>query len=154
MPDLIPWGRAGFAMDLVALAMLAVLPLQAWSIALVKRGRYRAHRRFQILLTTALLVVVVLFEIDVRLHGWRHQAQDSRYFPDVVLPLLWIHIAIATTTFVLVLVTLIHGLRRFGHDPRPGAASRLHKRLGWASVLGLVLTSVTGWAFYVLAFVC
>jgi putative membrane protein len=154
MPDLIPWGRAGFAMDLVALAMLAVLPLQAYSIALVKRGQYSAHRRWQIALSAALLVTVVLFEIDVRLHGWRHQAKDSPWYPGVVMPLLWVHIAIASLTFVLVLVTLSHGLRRFGRTPRPGPASRHHRRLGWATVLGLVLTSLTGWAFYALAFLC
>ena len=54
-------------------------------------------------------------------------------------PLIW------TTTLVL-------AWRRFANPPQPGVHSRLHKTLGWISTLDLVLTSVTGLAFYYVAF--
>ena len=54
-------------LDLVFLAMFAVLPVLGWSIAQVKyHRRYLLHKRVQLTLGAVLLVTVSAFEIDMR----------------------------------------------------------------------------------------
>lgn len=153
MPGLLPFSRASAMMDVVALAMVVVLPVLAWSILQARRGRYRRHKRTQIATVAALGVVVIAFEIDVRLGDWRSAAAPSRFYDSLVWPILAVHLVFAIGAAVLTVATLAAALRRFPVPPRPDAHSRTHRRLGWASTIALAGTAVTGWAFYVVAFV-
>src|SRR4051812_17307097 len=72
--------RATFMLDVVGLAMIAVLPLLGTSIYLVAyRQRYALHKRLQLTMGSILLVAVVLFELDMRINGWRDRAEPSPY---------------------------------------------------------------------------
>src|SRR4029079_9719706 len=72
--------RATFMLDVVVLAMLGVLPVLAWSIYfLARRRRYTLHKRVQLTLGIVLLVTVALFELDMRMNGWRERASVSPY---------------------------------------------------------------------------
>lgn len=152
--DLLPWGRASFMLDLVALAMLAIIPLQFWSIRLVRRKHYRLHQLVQLSTALVLFIAVILFEVDMRLNGWRHLAEDSRYYPELVEPLLLVHLVFAISTTLLLLATVIHGLSFFGWRPEPKPGSGRHRLLGWLTVADLTATAITGWTFYILAFLC
>ncbi|HEY5312321.1 MAG TPA: DUF420 domain-containing protein, partial [Pirellulales bacterium] len=68
--------RASIMLDVVFLAMFAIVPLLAWSIFEVKiRRRYALHKRVQLTLAGILLVAVFLFELDMRfVSGWRDRA--------------------------------------------------------------------------------
>ena len=109
--------RASLMLDVVLLAMFAVIPVLFWSIWLVKcRRNYTLHRRVQLLLGTALLVVVALFEIDVRVYGWTHRAAESRYYGSWVRPVLYVHLVFAISTTVLWILVTVRALRRDGRD--------------------------------------
>jgi len=96
MPGFLPFSRASFMMDVIALAMFAVIPVMAWSIYIVKyRGQYALHRKAQLSLGGLLLVTVTLFEVDVRLHGWRQNAEASPYYTTWLNPVLYVHLAFA-----------------------------------------------------------
>ena len=59
--------RASIMLDVVFLAMFAVVPLLGWSIHLVRNRRnYALHKRVQLTLGILLLVAVTLFELDMR----------------------------------------------------------------------------------------
>src|SRR5689334_17507582 len=67
--------RAPLMVDVVFTAMFAVVAVLTWSIYQVKiRRRYNVHKWTQITLGAILLFVVILFEIDIRLHGWEDRA--------------------------------------------------------------------------------
>ena len=68
--------RASLGMDVVLVGLLAVLPLLAWSVHLVRNRRnFAAHKRLQWVIATALLAAIVIFEIDVRLvSDWKLRA--------------------------------------------------------------------------------
>jgi hypothetical protein len=67
--------RASLTLDILAIAMLVVVVVLAWSIYQVKyRRRYRLHKWVQVGLGIVLLAAVALFEIDARLHGWEERA--------------------------------------------------------------------------------
>lgn len=148
--------RATFMLDFVFLAMFAVLPILAFSIRLVKKGRYEWHKRIQITLAIVLLVAVAAFEIDLNFitKDWRPLAKPSPYYESgLVDKVLWIHLAFAVPTPLLWIVVIVQALRKFPKPAAPSEHSRQHTRWAWTASAGMALTAVTGWTFYYLAFV-
>ena len=147
-------------LDVVVVALALVVPLLLVSLYLVKIARnYTAHRNLQILLGGLLLVTVGLFELDMRLQGgWQAilKNRDVQLSPErlsLVSQVLFVHLGFAVSTCILWTVTLIWAWRAYPNPPVPMSHSKTHKLLGWLSMLDITLTSVTGLAFYYLAFV-
>ncbi len=154
MPGFIPFSRASLMMDVVALAMFAVVPVLLWSIYIVAyRRRYELHRKTQLWLGGLLLVAVVLFELDVRLHGWRQNALASPYYANGLNPVLYVHLFFAVSTCLLWIYTIIGAIRRFPKPAAPGAYGSHHRRVAKVAAVGMCLTAVTGWTFYWMAFI-
>lgn len=141
-------------LDAIALAMFVVVPTMLWSIYLVKyRKKYELHRRIQLILAGGLLIVIVLFELDVRLHGWQQYAKASPYFDTWLFPFLYVHLAFAISTTVLWVVAIVGALRHFKPPIGPNAYSPRHKRIAKLAALDMCCTAVTGVTFHWLAFV-
>lgn len=148
--------RASLMLDLVVLAMIAVIPVLTWSIWLVKvRKNYELHKWVQVVLGVLLFVTVLLFEIDVRfITGWRDRAMPSPYYATgVVQRLLAIHLAFAVSTAILWPIVLVRALRNFASSPQPGLHSAWHKRWCTFAAADLTATAISGWFFYWVAFV-
>jgi hypothetical protein len=148
--------RATLMLDLLVVAMFVVMLVLTWSIYQVRyRRRYQLHKWTQITLASVLLITVVLFELDVRLHDWTGRAagQVGGEPAAVVWNALYIHLFFAVTTVVLWPVVIFLALRNFPNPPRPALHSRVHVPLGRLAAVDMMLTAVTGWVFYWLAFV-
>lgn len=148
-------------LDVVVCALVLVVPIVIFSLYLVKiRKNYAWHALVQTTLSIVLLLVVVAFEVDMRMHGgWEKIVNKVPDAPRVtgesleqVRTMLWVHLFFAVSTPVLWGITLILAWKRFGRPPVPGPHSPWHRRLGWLSTVDLVMTSVTGLGFYYLAF--
>lgn len=154
---------SSFMLDFVVVALVAIVPILLYSLYVVKFQRnYLLHRNLQLLLGVTLLVAVLAFEVDTQLvhGGWRNIVNKHPEAPRLtgealneVTTVLRIHLVFAITTPLLWGVTLVLAWRRFTFPPRPGTHSRLHKTLGWLSVVDIVATSVTGLWFYYMAFI-
>ncbi len=149
-------------LDVVVCALVLVVPVLVFSLYQVKvRRNYALHAAIQTTLAIVLLVVVVAFEVDMRLHGgWQQIINKNPQAPrltgealEQVRTMLWVHLVFAVSTPLLWLTTLVGAWKRFATPQQPGPHSRMHKTLGWLATLDLVLTSVTGLGFYYLAFV-
>lgn len=148
--------RASFMLDFVCVAMAVVIVVLAWSIWQVRRHRrYALHRRVQLGLTGLLLVVLTVFELDVRLHGWQERAagEIGGKASQLVLTSLSVHLFFAVTTLVLWVMVVVLAWRRFPNPPQPNSHSVFHRRWARLAAVDMLLTTVTGWVFYVLAFV-
>jgi putative membrane protein len=146
--------RASFMIDLVAVAMIGVVILLGLSIALVRyRKCYALHKRIQLALATALLLLVALFEAEMRIIGWRWRAESSPFYDTLVMPVLAIHIAFAASTLALWTKVIVSALLRFEHGPLPGPHSASHRFWGYLAAVDMLCTAVSGWGFYWLAFV-
>lgn len=148
--------RASFMLDFVFTAMFVVIAVMAWSIYLVRyRRQFQLHKWIQLALATVLLLAVCLFEIDMRLHGWEDRAAGEMggSASPQVWDALYLHLVFAISSAVLWPLVIIRAWKHFPVPPAPNAHSRSH--LFWArlAALDMVLTSVTGWVFYWLAFV-
>ncbi|MFO0978837.1 MAG: DUF420 domain-containing protein [Planctomycetaceae bacterium] len=151
-----------FMLDFVVCALVLVVPLLLLSLWLVKfRRQYLAHKRLQIVLGVVLLAAVTAFEVDVQLvHGGWEKIVSRQNLDEAALaakiasvrPWLLVHLVFAITTPFLWVATIVLALKRFGSNPMPGAHSKLHSLLGWASTIDITLTSVTGLLFYYVAF--
>jgi putative membrane protein len=102
-----------------------------------------------------LLFAVVVFEVDVRTHGWKERAagQLGGEPSSGVYTALYVHLVFAVTTVILWPVVIVRAIRNFPIPPAPAAHSAWHKRWAWVATAEMVLTSVTGWIFYWMAFV-
>ena len=142
--------------DVVCVAMFAVVLVLAWSIYQAKvRRRYWVHKWTQIALGVVLLIIVILFEIDIRLHGWEERAADklSGHPGSNVFWALYVHLVFAVSTVVLWPITIGFAVLNFGEPPTPGSHSRVHVPLARTAAADMVLTAITGWIFYWFAFV-
>ena len=150
----IPFSRASFSLDLVSIAMWLVVPTLLFSIYTVKyRRNYALHKTLQISIVIALLVAIIIFEIDMRIFGWKQYAEPSIYFDTILFPVFYTHLSISISTTILWTVTIIAALRKFPKPPSPNQHAKLHRVLGKLSALGMCLTAISGWIFYVIAFV-
>lgn len=149
-----------FMLDFVVTALVLVVPALLASLYLVKFKRnYVAHRNLQLALAGVLLVAVIAFEVDIRAHGGWREIVGARKLPlsaeqlETVKWTLYVHLVFAISTPLLWGTTIALALKRIPKPPAPCEHSRLHKTLGWLSVIDLVLTSATGLLFYYRAFI-
>jgi membrane-associated HD superfamily phosphohydrolase len=147
-------------LDFVVVALVLIVPILIFSLYTVKiRKNFLLHRNLQLLLGIVLLVAVALFEVDLRMQGgWQAVVNkgDPKLTPEkmtFVARLLYVHLVFAISTPVMWITTIGLALNRFSNPPQPGPHSRWHKTLGWLSTIDITLTSVTGLAFYYMAFV-
>ncbi len=154
--------RASLGMDVVLVGLIALLPVLAWSVSLVRRGAYAAHKRLQLFIAVALLAAIIVFEIDVRLiSDWKLRAaggvawggRPNPWWPAGVLVALGIHLVFAVSTLVLWVWVVWEALARFPSPPTPGNHGARHKVMARLAAADLLLTAVTGSVFYWLAFV-
>lgn len=146
--------RASIGMDVVLVGLWLLLPVLAWSIVLVRRGKYAAHKTLQLVIAGALFAAIVVFEIDVRLvSDWKARARPSPWWPGGVLAMLGVHLVFAVSTFGLLVWVLWEAWQRFPVPPAPNAHGPRHRRMARLASVDLVLTALTGTAFYWLAFV-
>ena len=155
----LPW-RGPFMLDVIVIGMVFVLIALAFSLYSVKyRNRYQRHKKLQLSLAGGLLILLILFEVDIQfLENWRELADVSPYYDSatrggLVAYSLAIHLVFATTTLALWLLIILRALKHFPSPPRPNPHSTFHARWGMVAAIDMVLTALTGWAFYFLAFV-
>jgi putative membrane protein len=148
--------RASLVLDLLFLAMFIVVVVLTWSVYQVKyRHRYALHKWVQVVLGVVLLSAVVVFEIDMRTHGWQERSagQIGGNASSTVTTALRIHLVFAVSSAVLWPIVIVRALRNFPNPPSPSLHSAWHKRWAWIAAIDMTLTAVTGWIFYWLAFV-
>jgi putative membrane protein len=154
MTGFIPGSRGSLMLDLVAVAMIAILPVVVIGVQMARRQKqFARHRSIMLTMSLILGVAVILFEVEMRMVGWRHLAEPSPYFDTYVPPALAIHLVCSVSTVITIIATIWNALRHFPTLPTPNHHSPLHKILGKISAIGLFLTSITGWIFYYLAFI-
>jgi uncharacterized membrane protein YozB (DUF420 family) len=152
---IIPGSRAPFVFDVVVLAMPMVLIAIAISIFVVRHYQnYILHRKIQTVNTVLLGVVIIWFEFDVRTNGWQEAAKVSPHYDGIMFPALYIHIACALATLVTWSWQMWSAWRKFATDRISNVDDRRnHRWVGKAAATLMGLTTLTGWIFYMLAFI-
>lgn len=146
--------RADLLMDIVILALVAVVPIVFYNWRLARTGRYPLHKTMQISLAVLLGAVVGLFEYNLRLQGGIFAATAaSRYAGTGTLNFwIYLHTFFAITTIVVWVGLIVVSLRRFPNPPTPGAFSARHRFWGRIGMVWMLVTGVTAIPVYVFGF--
>jgi putative membrane protein len=146
--------RADLLMDIVILALVAVVPIVLFNWRLARTGRYRLHKTMQISLAVLLGAVVGLFEYNLRLQGGIFAATAaSRYAGTATLDFwIYLHTFFAITTILVWVGLIVVSLRRFPDPPAPGAFSCRHRFWGRLGMVWMLVTGVTSLPVYVYGF--
>ena len=150
--------RGSFMLDVVVVAMAIIIPALAGSLYLVRfRRAYTWHRRLQLTLAGLLLLAVGAFEVDMRLvTDWTELAAPSPYYSsdswNAVNLSLVIHLFFAVPTLLLWILVVIQAIRQFGWSGQTGPYRHQHAFWARLASVGMLMTAVTGWLFYWLAF--
>lgn len=154
--------RGSIMLDVVFVAMFAVIPVLLTSVYLVRYRRlFWLHKQLQLWTGGVLLVALVAFEVDIRFitHQWELRAEPSPFFDaqnqwgcPVGISLI-VHLCFAVPTLLLWIFVNVQALRKFSQPPQPGPHSRSHMLWGRLAAFGMLMTALTGLLFYYLAFI-
>jgi uncharacterized membrane protein YozB (DUF420 family) len=104
---------------MVAIAMFVILPALALGIQKVKVDRnYVTHKATTLAISITLAISVVLFEVEMRLVGWRHLAEKSPYYETYIFPTLSVHLFFSISTTLLLTATVYLATRKFPDPSR------------------------------------
>lgn len=146
--------RADLLMDLVVVSLAAIVPTIGASWWLALRKRYPTHRTVQTTLFTVLLVVVSLFEADMRNQGGIFEmTAGSRFAGTTFLNgSIGFHTLLSISTSLLWLVLVPLSFYKFGLAAQPGPFSATHRVVGRIGMVLMLLTGITGVELYVIGF--
>ena len=146
--------RAPLFMDIVSVIVL-MLPFLIWgAIRLAKIKNYNAHEQLQKLLFIVSAIVLLFFEIGVRIEGgYKVLMQGSSVSHNYLFFVLIFHIIIAVITLILWIYTLYKARKYKRRRALPGIYSEAHKRDGYRTFIGIWATMLTGAWVYALLFI-
>ncbi len=145
--------RAPFFMDFMTL-VVALLPfLIIVAILFAKCKKIKLHIASQLSLYFLSIIVVGYFEYGIRIGGgFEVFAKGSSLSYSFLFGFLIFHIIISIISVIWWTKTVIGGLKAYNDDELPGVISKIHRRDGLLSMIGISLTSLSGIWVYLFLF--
>ncbi|MGP2655475.1 DUF420 domain-containing protein [Malaciobacter sp. WC5094] len=146
--------KAFLFMDVVTI-FFALLPfLLAYSIKLAVDKKYKLHFISQTIILVVTLIMVLIFEIGVRISGgFIEYAENSGVSYDFLLIFLIVHIVIAIFAIAGWLYLYISSFKLFKKSGFKEFSNTAHKKIGKAIFASLTLTSIMGVSIYIFLFI-
>jgi putative membrane protein len=146
--------RADILFDTIAVSLVLIAAILAWSQLLARARQYRRHRVVMTTLFVALTVVLLLFEADLRMAGGpKVLFKDSHFAGTAFLKYsLYFHVSVAMMTFAAWIGLIAISLRGF-MSSLPGRFSSLHRIWGRSVFYGYLIVAATAVEVYVVGFV-
>ena len=138
--------RAPFFMDFVTI-IVAILPfLMMSAVSFAVRRQYKKHAIAQIVLFIVSVIVLVYFEMGVRIGGgFDAFMEGSSVSHNYAFIVLIIHIIISVITLFIWILALTKAKKYLRENK--------HKKIGKITFIGVTLTSLSGIWVYLLLFV-
>lgn len=143
--------KALMYMDIVTL-YFAVLPfLLAFSVYQAIRGNIKFHYQSQFVILAVTIIMVLIFEIGVRLTGgFAEYAEQSTISYDFLLLFLVIHILIALMAVGGWIYLIISSYKSYQNNVLENSSK--HRKMGKWIFAALTLTSIMGCLIYLFLF--
>jgi putative membrane protein len=142
---------APFYMDFITV-YFAILPvLMFLSITFAMKKKYEKHFMSQLVLFGVTLVVVVIFEVGVRVSdGFVEFMKNAHVSYGFMITFLIVHVSIALASVVLWSALLYGAVKSYKLENNGVSAS--HKKVGKLVFLGITMASYMGVGVYYLLF--
>jgi len=146
--------RAPMYLDIVGI-YFALLPVFMFiSIRLAIKGKIKQHYISQLAIFIGTLVMVVVFEVGMRLAGgYAEYIKDSTVSHSYFISFLIVHIIVAVLTVNLWSYQIISSMKMYKNGELKGANALRHKKLAKILLIGLFITLVQGTSIYYFLFV-
>lgn len=139
----------------IMVVFFGLLPLFLfYSISLARKKMYKAHFISQSILLSLTLIVLVYFEIMIRLDGGFFEfAKQSNMDHDFLVNYLIFHILIALIAAILWIRLFIKSYLLYKNGKIEEIKSSSHKKMGKIASLFIFLSCITGVFVYLFLFV-
>lgn len=139
-------------LDIVTI-YFAILPFLFFGgIAFAINKKYEMHYKFQLSTFILTLVMVVIFELGMRISGgFGKYMEDANIDETFMLGFLIFHILIALVSVVLWTILIYSAVKEYKLKHEPIVKS--HKKLGMVVYGGMSITSFTGILIYYFLFI-
>jgi len=146
--------KALLFMDVVTI-YFALLPfLLAYSIYFAIKKEYKKHFISQSAILVLTLVLVLVFEIGVRLTGgFLEYAKESSISYDFLFMFLIVHIIIAILAVAGWLYLFISSYKEYKSNGYSNFKNTKHKKIAKAIFAALTITSIMGVSIYIFLFI-
>lgn len=125
-----------------------------YSISLAKKRKYKAHFISQFFILSLTLVVLLYFEIMIRIDGGFFEfAKQSSFDHDFLVKYLIFHITIALIAAILWLRLFIKSYLLYKNNQLELLKSSSHKKMGIITSIFLFLSCLTGVFVYLFLFI-
>ncbi len=143
--------KAPFYMDLITI-YFGLLPLLMGSaIIMAMKKKFDMHYKMQLSTFIVTLVVVVIFEIGVRLSGGFNEfMNDSNANYSAMAIFLAIHVIVAVISVVIWAILIYSAIREYKFHKKP--IIRSHAKLGRWVYFGMSATAIMGVSIYYFLF--
>ena len=145
--------KAPFYIDFVTI-YFAIFPLlMAFTIFLAVKKKYKEHFISQAILLIVTIVIVVVFEIGLRISGgFAEYVKESDLSYIFMLSFLIIHIIIAIIALIVWVYSFITSYKLYRKNKLEKIKNSNHKKLGKLIFLGLTISSFMGVCIYIFLF--
>jgi len=148
--------RADLLIDIVNISFIIILPILLWSWRTVRINKnYAKHRAIQLYLGVTLGIVVLIFEIDLKMSGGIFELVKGSAYEGTAL-LLWtiyIHTFFAISTSLIWVLLIAASLIKFDNPPKPNQFSRFHRIAGRTGMITMAMSCITAPPLYYFGFV-
>lgn len=140
--------------DVVNFSFIIIVPTLIYSWLKARKGEYAFHKKIQLTLFVVLFVVVILFEVDLRLRGGIFEMVKNSQFAGTLFlnGLIWFHLFTSVTTSLIWIGLIVFSIKKFPKPPVPNSFSGAHKFWGKLGMIDMILTGITGVMLYFLGF--
>src|SRR5690625_5904479 len=141
----------------ILIAMLVISTVapfvSIYAITLIAKKEYAKHIRIQKTIFWICVAGVVILELKIRFSGGSGSLiADSPYVDaPFFIFLLWAHIIGAVATYLIWAFLIFWSDNKFTKT-LPGRSSKLHKRLGYTTIIGLFYPVISAWIVCTFAF--
>ena len=146
--------RADLLFDFIVVTLVAIIGILLYAIRQARMKRYRIHRALMLMTMFVLALVLVFFEIDLRMSGgYRVLFQQSKLSGTTAMTAaIYIHLVLAVSTVV---VWVTHATMSLRKHPTllPGSFSQTHRVMGGVVFYGFLSVVVTALVVYMIGFV-
>lgn len=129
--------------------------ISIYAISLIAKKEFAKHARIQKTIFWICIAGVLILELEIRLSGGsgsliaKSQYAEAPFF----IFLLRAHITGAVISYIIWAITIFSANKQFKKTRNlPGQASKSHKKLGYATIIGLFYTAISAWIVCTIAF--
>lgn len=145
--------KAPLFMDIVSLYFFILPILLFIAIRLAINKKYKQHMQAQLGIFIITMVVIVIFEIGVRVvGGFGEFLKDSSVSTEYFITYLIIHILIALASVVGWIVMMIKSYNSYKQDKFNSPFFKTHKKYAKLLFVGITLTAYSGVGIYIMLF--